>query len=101
MNHLGKRTSFSLSGTTYWLSRFERRFLRQWFEWAESVLPNPILSVVDHVDDFPPEIAKTVVSDASRCARLRWSLSSPELWDFFNSPQGQNAALAMLLRDSH
>jgi hypothetical protein len=101
MNHLGKRTSFKLADTIYWLSRFERRLLREWFEWSESVLPNPILSVIDHLDDFPPEIAKKIGSDASRCARLRWSFSNPETWDFFNSVAGQTQALVLLLRDSH
>lgn len=99
--HLGRDIPFTLAGKTYTLSRFTRRILNDFLEWADAVLPHPLDELKGRLDGFPKDVQEMLVKDAVANARLRKSVTNPEVNRLMNSEQGAFKVLHLLLAKHH
>jgi hypothetical protein len=99
MRHLGIEQTIKAEGQTFRLSRFTRRLLRLWFEWADGFLGNPLAIAEEHFGTFPePDVLIGVASDLMT---HRYSFNDPAVWHLWNSPDGVRQAFGLLLDKYH
>lgn len=101
MNHIGRETTVEVNGKKYRLSRFTRKILRSFLDWANVELGNPLDAIKDRLAGFPPHLQEMIVKDALEQARLRRSVNSPEVQSLLATPQGSMKLLSLLFQQHH
>lgn len=101
MQHLGTEVELEVSGQKYRLSRFSRKIVRQFIDWAQTVLPDPLAIVKDKLRDFPANIQEIMVRDALAQARMRRSVNNPEIQALMTTPEGGMKLLALMFQAHH
>lgn len=98
MRHIGKETSVTINGKQYRLSRFTRKVLRDFLEWADKQLGDPLDAIKDKLAGFPPNVQEYLVKDALERASLRRSINSPEVQALMATPEGIMKILSLLFQ---
>lgn len=99
MRHIGLRQTLWLGDKVYHFSRYERRLVRRWLDWARTVLPNPLEQVEKALPDLPEECAVAAVDIARDLTIKSLCLDSPELRELAYSWQGVRHSLALCLEE--
>lgn len=98
MNYIGKETLVEIGGKKYKLSRFTRGIVRQFMDWADKELGNPLLEIKDVIQDFPPNVQEIMVKDAMNRKAQRRSFHSPDVQALLSSPEGVMKLLSFLFQ---
>lgn len=97
MFHVGREQTVTINEIPCHLNRLTRAIIREWMEWAQHFLPNPIPSIVDHFDTFTEDIQKTIANQAILTAESRKNFSSVEMVALWTSTIGTLKTVALLL----
>lgn len=101
MNHLGRTQRLEIGGKVYRVSRYERRLLREWHQWAREQLTNPLNSAAEVLDWLEPETQRLVINEAADRADELNDPLSPLIQELVSTWEGQREALAILLADAN
>lgn len=101
MRHLGTEVEITVGGKKYKLSRFSRKIVKQFIDWAQTVLPDPLTLVKDKLKDFPPNVQEIIVKDALANARMRRSVNNPEIQALMTTPEGGMKLLSLMFQAHH
>jgi hypothetical protein len=99
MRYFGIEQSVKADGKTFRLSRFSRRLLRLWFEWAASYIENPLAIVDEHFERFPEK--ELLISIASDMMTHRFSFNDEAVLQLWTNDIGINKAFALLFDKYH
>lgn len=101
MEYIGRSVTVDAGGKKYTLSRFTRKVLRQFLDWADKELGDPLEQVKAKLAGFPPNIQELMVREAIQSAKLRRSINSPEIQALMSRPEGVMKILALLFQQNH
>ncbi len=99
MEHLGKEVIIEVNGRKYRLSRFTRRIANEFLDWADKYLGSPLARAKEHIKDFPEHLQAIIVKDALELARMRRSITSPEIQNLLATPEGSTRLFYLLFKD--
>lgn len=99
MRHLGVEQTIKHDGKPYRLSRFTRRLLRLWLEWANSQIPSPLALAQDHFGTFgSPDVLVSVAADLMQ---HRYSFNDEAVWELWHQEEGVRHAVSLLFETHH
>ena len=83
------------------MSRFTRKVLRQFTEWASTKIPNPLETLRNQIAGFTPELQQIIIKDALgkgiiEKARMRLDPMGEEVQDLLGTPEGQSYLVFLL-----
>jgi hypothetical protein len=99
--YIGRNIAVEIGGRKYVLSRFTRKVLRAFLDWADKELGDPLEAVKGKLAGFPPNIQELMVREAIQAAKLRRSVDSPEVQALMQRPEGVMKILALLFQANH
>lgn len=99
MNHIGRVTEIVVGEKTYKLSRFTRKILARFIDWADKTLPHPLAELKQHIDGFPEPIQKLLVEEALEKHRLRKSINNPDIQALMQTNEGLLKVLCLLFQE--
>lgn len=97
MQHVGRPQTVTIAGRPVRLGRLTRGVLRQWTDWARTLLPNVLAAVLAHFDHFPPKVQKLLADAAIANAEARKDFGSEELSRLWYSRPGTAQLLGLLI----
>ena len=98
---LGSQVEVMIGGRSITFSRFTRKILRAFFDWAVSVLPNPLDEARKQIKDFPIDIQKMIVADALERSKNLRTLNNPDVQALIQTPEGSMKIIELLVREKH
>jgi hypothetical protein len=101
LEHLGTEPIIEVGGKTYKLSRFTRGILRQFMDWAEKQLGDPLDAIKHKLDGFSPAIQELLVRDAVNASKHRRNIQSPEIQALMQTEEGGIRLLTLLFNKHH
>lgn len=102
-NYVGKEQTIVVDGKSYKLSRLTRATMKEFAEWAKSLIPNPLDVVAERLDQFAkyPHLQEVMVKDAVARSKTFGDFNSPEVQSIMSSMDGQIKMVSMLLKPNH
>lgn len=99
-NVIGKEQVITIEGKQYKLARLTRGIMKDFANWAKSLLPNPLDVVAQKLHLFKdfPELQQMMVKEAVKDAKTFGEITSPEVQEIMDSFDGQVKMVTMLLQ---
>ena len=91
-----KRFTTTIGGKEY-TARLDDRVLARFFDWADTVLPNP-MDKLKNLDGMPPAVQELLARDALDSLRNRRNAESPDIIALTHSPEGARKLACLSLQ---
>lgn len=103
MNYIGKETTIKVGDKEYKLSRLSRSIMREFVEWAKTLLPDPLEAALDAVKQLSGhlELQQLLVKEALNERKSYLDFRSPEIQELLDTFDGQVKMVQLLLKKNH
>jgi len=101
MSYIGQQQTITIGGKAYTLSRLTLEIRKQFAEWVQSHIPDPLETVAKHLEKFPKDVQNLLATEAWKASQRRLDIDGPEVQAALETEEGNTKLTQLLLQKHH